>query len=160
MSEIRIEVFKGSYSNQDVYNRVLGYISKKSYLGGYGFYLGSNLTIIDQFKLSEKYSHYRQPQKIWHFAITFDRNWHLNDLLHLATFVSSFFKYNYQVFYGVDYVGQHPHLHFAVNAFSYNPQVPLLNRQNMLDYTTYIQEKLSNAYYPSTVTLQFQGKAD
>lgn len=37
MSDIRIEVFDGDYSNDDVYERVLGYIAQKECICGYGF---------------------------------------------------------------------------------------------------------------------------
>ena len=56
MSDIRIEVFDGDYSNDDVYERVLGYIAQKECVSGYGFTCSPNLSIIEQFKLSEFYS--------------------------------------------------------------------------------------------------------
>ena len=57
MSDIRIETPNGSYNNEDAYNRVIGYISNKTYFGGYGFYYSQNPdnSIIQQFKLSETY---------------------------------------------------------------------------------------------------------
>ena len=55
MSDIRIETPDGSYDNEDAYNRVIGYISNKTYFGGYGFYYSPNpdSSIIQQFKLCE-----------------------------------------------------------------------------------------------------------
>lgn len=35
MSDIRIEALPGEYSNDDAYEKVLGYISNKSYIGGF-----------------------------------------------------------------------------------------------------------------------------
>ena len=45
MSDIRIEVFDGDYSNDDVYERVLGYIAQKECVSGYGFTCSPNLSI-------------------------------------------------------------------------------------------------------------------
>ena len=35
MSDIRIEALKGKYDNDNVYEKLLDYISKKTYIGGY-----------------------------------------------------------------------------------------------------------------------------
>lgn len=158
MSDIRIEVFSGSYSNDDAYNRVLGYIGQKTYLGGYGFSCNSHSTIIKQFQLSEQYSHYKNPQKIWHFIITFSEPWKHYDLLCMGVHVSAVFKDHYQILFGLDTIGQNPHLHFGVNAFSYRPDDPILNHSRMSQYMLGIQEYLKRNYPYHTVTLQFQRK--
>ena len=51
-----------------------------------------------------------------------------------------------------------PHLHFGVNAFSYNPLVPVLDQEKMKEYMLAIQDYLRKSYFPMSVTLQFQGK--
>ena len=84
MSKIRIEVFPGTYDNDDVYNRVLGYIGQKTYLGGYGFFCGPGPTIIEQFQLSEYYSRFQNDQKIWHFVITFSESWKHQQILSIG----------------------------------------------------------------------------
>ena len=50
MSDIRIETSDGFYGNEDAYNNVIGYISKKIYWVGYGFYCGPDISVIEQFK--------------------------------------------------------------------------------------------------------------
>ena len=158
MSDIRIEVFSGDYSNSDAYNRVLGYIGQKAFVFGYGFSLDPNHTIIEQFQQSETYSFYQNPQKIWHFILTFSRRWRLDNLLNLGELISSYFKNDYQVLCGLDTLGQNPHLHFGVNAFSYNPSIPVLDHNRMKACMAHIQKELSLLYYLETITLQFQGK--
>ena len=102
MSDIRIEVFNGDYSNDDVYERVLGYIAQKEYVSGYGFTCSPNLSIIEQFKLSELCSLHKNPQKIWHFCITFACQQDLNWLLPMAVWIAEFFSPGYQILYGLD----------------------------------------------------------
>lgn len=158
MSDIRIEVFPGKYDNDDAYNRVLGYIGQKTYLGGYGFSCGPGPTIIEQFQLSEHYSRFQNAQKIWHFVITFSESWRHQQLLCIGRDISEFFKDSYQVLFGLDTDKKIPHLHFGVNAFSYDPLVPVLGQEKMKEYMLAVQDYLRKAYYPMSVTLQFQGK--
>ena len=75
MSDIRIEALPGEYSNDDAYEKVLGYISNKSYIGGFGFTCNPDISIIQQFQLSQDYSHYSAERKMWHFIITFSTSW-------------------------------------------------------------------------------------
>ena len=158
MSDIRIEVLPGSYDNDDAYNKVLGYIGQKTYLGGYGFSCIPDFTIIEQFQASEEYSRFQNTQKIWHFAITFSESWRHQQLLCIARDVSAFFKDSYQVLFGLDTDKKIPHLHFGVNAFSYDPLVPVLDQEKMKEYMLAVQDYLRKAYYPMSVTLQFQRK--
>lgn len=135
MSDIRIEVFNGSYDNDDVYKKLLRYISNKLYCNGYGFNYDSSLSIIDQFRLSEEYSEYTNDQKMWHFIITFSSNLNHKYLLNMAVEVSSKFAADYQVMFGLDTRisdGRYrPHLHFAVNAFSYHPHTQPLTKDRI-----------------------------
>ena len=178
MSDIRIEVFDGDYSNDDVYERVLGYIAQKECVSGYGFTCNPDLSIIEQFKLSELCSLHKNPQKIWHFCITFACQQDFNWLLPMAVWVAKYFSPGYQVLYGLDMErgghsysptgkyhypsksskGNAPHLHFGVNAFSYHPAASVLTPEIMKDCLKHIQDKLSAMYPNMTVTLQFQGK--
>ena len=178
MSDIRIEVFKGDYSNDNVYEWVLGYIAKKDCIGGYGFTCNPNIPIIEQFKRSEYYSLQENPQKIWHFCITFSWHCDYNWLLQLAVWIAKYFSPGYQVLYGLDTErsggsysptgkyhyssknskGNALHLHFAVNAFSYHPEASVLTPEIMHNCLKRIQENLSQMNPDLTVTLQFQGK--
>lgn len=157
MSEIRIEVFKGDYDNGDAYNRVLGYIAHKTYIGEYGFSCNTELSVVDQFRLSETHSINFSDRKIWHFIITFAEHWNYNSLLWIAINVSNIFAMGYQIFFGLDTDGHSPHLHFGVNAFSYHPDYPILDDERMHKKMSDIQKFLMKKYGMG-VTLQFKGK--
>lgn len=161
MSDVRIEVFNGPYDNDDAYNRVLGYISNKLYCNGYGFSYDRSFSIIEQFRLSEKYSAYQNDRKIWHFAITFASNLGHTYLLNMASEAALMFASDYQAFFGLDTKksnGEYsPHLHFAVNAFSYKPQTEPLTKERMFAYMGALKKLLSSRCI-GEVTLQFMGK--
>lgn len=158
MSDIRIETSDGSYGNEDVYNNVIGYISNKTYWGGYGFYCSPDISVIEQFKASEAYSDHTNDQKIWHFWITFSRRWSENELLNLADHIAQLFSSEYQIIYGVDMEERNPHLHFGINAFSYHPDHPVLTPEFMHSCLENLQNILRRWYPCETVTLQFRGK--
>lgn len=162
MSDIRIEVFKGDYSNEDAYELVLHYIGGKTYLGGYGFLLNESFPIIQQFQLSEDSSKYCNPdsRKIWHFGITFLCPHDHTELLQLGVQIALEFCADYQVLYGLDTEGHGPHLHLGVNAFSYHPDTPVLTTEKMRAHIVSIQRFLSSQYPGKTVTLQFQKKKE
>ena len=159
MSDIRIEALPGEYSNDDAYEKVLGYISNKSYIGGFGFTCNPDISIIQQFQLSQDYSHYSAERKMWHFIITFSTSWTHQSLLQLASDVPKGFAWNYQIMFGLDTEGR-PHLHFGVNAFSYHPDSPVLSEELMHNYLKQLQDYLQNHYPTMTVTLQFLGKGE
>lgn len=160
MSDIRIEALPGDYSNDDVYENVLGYIGDKSYIGGFGFTYNPDISIIEQFQLSEQYSSGSSSKKIWHFIITFSTSWHHLILLQLATVIARGFASEYQILFGLDTDQGRPHLHFGVNAFSYHPDLPVLSEEKMLNYLTQLQNYLKKIYPAMTVTLQFLGKGE
>lgn len=160
MSDIRIEALSGDYSNDDVYERLLGYISQKSYIGGYGFAYNPDISIIEQFRLSETYSSNSSLRKMWHFIITFSTSWNHQPLLQLADFVAKGFSLEYQVLFGLDTEQGNPHLHFGVNAFSYHPDHSVLSEEIMHDYLKQLQAFLQNHYPAMAVTLQFLGKSE
>ena len=158
MSDIRIEALPGAYVNEDAYDRVLYYIANKSYIGGFGFSCNAELSIINQFRLSEEYSAAYIPdsRKIWHFILTFGTYHKPASLLPLAVNIARAFAPEYQILFGVD--TGNPHLHFGVNAYSYHPDHPVLSEEKMQDYLILLQSYLQNHNPDSTVTLQFLGK--
>lgn len=162
MSDIRIEVFSGDYSNDDVYANVLAYLSEKAYWGGFGFSPNLSICITEQFQLCEYYSNADNPQKLWHFCITFARSREHNALLQMAVWIASTFASNYQIIYALDLERNGktdiPHLHFCVNAFSYHPDYVPLFKELMKQHMEWIQQNLFAQYSPYSVTLQFQGK--
>ena len=155
--DIRIEVPIGDYDTDDAYNNVLGYVSKKACIGGCGFSCNPELSVIEQFRLSETCSQFYQPQKIWHFFITFSQKWDYNQLLKMAVSIADDFSPWHQVLFGLDEKGRNPHLHFAVNAYSYHPDYPVLSEETMKGYMKKIQNFLA-FNYGGKVTLSFQRK--
>lgn len=160
MSDIRIEVTNGYYDTDDSYNKVIGYITNKNLFGGYGFYYSHDISIIEQFKLSEMYSDQKNEQKIWHFFITFSKRWNHMELLELANQIAFSLSPQYQIVYGLDIDKGKPHLHFGINAFSYHPDTTVLTPEYFQGCLVYWQNKLAEWYPHKTVTLQFRGKKE
>ena len=156
MSDIQIIVTEGDYDNNEAYNCVLGYIGQKAYLGGYGFRCIPELSIIEQFKMSENFSKHSGLRKIWHFIITFQKSWNHTPLLEVAVQSAKLFSSDYQVLFALDLEGAAPHLHFGVNAFSYHPDIPILSEEIMDCYLKHIQNLLSQQYPNMTVTLLYK----
>lgn len=158
MSDIRLEVLPGTYSNDDAYDKVLSYIFMKDSISGYGIILNDSLTIVEQYQASEFYSIHSHQQKIWHFIITFSDHPKMPQLFHIANTTALTFVSQYQVLYGIDSTGHSTHLHFGVNAFSYHPEVPALTTDTMKQYMESIRMHLLKEFPHKSVTLQFQGK--
>lgn len=158
MSDIRIEAFKGKYENDDVYEKLLDYIAKMTYIGGYGFSCIPDYPISEQFRMSETCSSDSSARKMWHFIITFSASWNHQLLISLANTISMGFAPEYQILYGIDTEKGNAHLHFGINAFSYHPDHPVLSKETMHGYLTQLQTYLKRYYSPMTVTLQFLRK--
>lgn len=156
MSDIQIIVMEGNYNNSEAYNCVLGYIAQKAYLGGYGFRCTPELSIIDQFEISESLSNHSGFRKIWHFIITFQKSWDHTYLLGIGVQAAKLFSSDYQVLFALDLEGAEPHLHFGVNAFSYHPNAPILSEEIMDNYLKQIQNLLSEQYPDMTITLLYK----
>ena len=92
MSDICIEILAGPYEDFNTYHRLLNYIGQKTYVGGYGFYLDPNITIVEQFQLSEACSQHKSLRKMWHFAIIFPHHWKHEELLYIGNNISEIFK--------------------------------------------------------------------
>lgn len=160
MSDIRIEIFKGDYDNDDAYENILNYIAQKSYIGGYGFSCIPDYPISEQFRMSETCSSGSSSRKMWHFIITFSTRWSIQSLLQLGTIISTGFSFNYQILFCIDTEPGNPHLHFGVNAFSYHPDTPVMSEKLMREYVRQLQQFLQQTYPHLTVTIQFMGKGE
>ncbi len=158
MSDICIEILAGPYEDFNTYHRLLNYIGQKTYVGGYGFYLDPNITIVEQFQLSEACSQHKSLRKMWHFAIIFPHHWKHEELLYIGNNISEIFKNDYQVLFGLDTEEENPHLHFGINAFSYNPCFSPLTRCKMEEYMSMVQSYFHANYPTLNVDLLFQGK--
>lgn len=159
---MQIISFEGDYNNEDAYNRVLGYIAQKKYIGGFGFSCTPELSIVKWFQLSEFYSNYSntKKRKIWHFTITFQKEWDNHSLISMAVWVSGIFREKYQSLWGVDYSpGTTPHLHFGINAFSYHPDIPPLSETEMHGLLENLLRHLQQLYPSKTVSLIFKERS-
>lgn len=158
MSDLQIINFERNYDNEDAYNRVLGYIAQKKYIGGFGFSCMPEISVVEWFRLSEFYSNYPCSRKIWHFAITFQKEWDSCSLISMAVWVCGIFREKYQSLWGVDYSQGTPHLHFAINAFSYHPDIPPLSEMEMHRWLGDLKGHLQQLYPNKTISLIFKEK--
>ena len=162
MSDIQIIYFEGDYNNEDVYSRVLEYIAQKKYIGGFGFSCMPELSVVEWFQLSEFYSNSSGfgKRKIWHFIITFQKEWDSRSLISMAVWVSVIFREKYQSLWGVDYSPGTPHLHFGINAFSYHPDIPPLSETEMHGWLEDLRGRLQQLYPDKTVSLIFKERSN
>ena len=144
MSNVRLKVFPGTYANEQSYENVINYITAKALWGGYGFFPYNPQDIIVAFEKSRDYSLQSEERQLWHFTITFSQKLDMHYLYQLANEIAFEFANNYQIVFAVDTAGC-PHLHFAVNAFSYHPNTCTLSPDMMKHIACHILEKLHNS---------------
>ncbi len=155
MKESLIIIQSGDYSNDDAYERVLTYVSKKNYVGGYGMQLPPNReNAIKAFYWAEQNSNYENSRYIWHFAISLPKKTDNYEFLQFGDKIAMLFAYNYQVLYSLDLEKTHPHIHFAVNAYSYHPDHPLLSEDIFDEYMAVCLNMLQHTYpdYKARIT--------
>ena len=72
----------------------------------------------------------KKIQNIWHFCISSRFSQAINiSLWDLQIKIAQIFKDHFQIMYAYDgKKTNHPHIHFAVNAYSYYPTVPALTK--------------------------------
>ena len=148
MNKSMIIIYPGSYDNTDAYESVLTYVSKKDYVFGYAIPQPlSRDSLIVSYRLAEEKSNYVGSRYIYHFTISIPSKNHLKHLLELADNIAITFGHHYQVTYSLDLETDHPHVHFAVNAYSYQPTYPYLT-EGVFDI--YIQDscRLLQSYFP------------
>ena len=158
MSSIRLQIFPGTYDNDSAYEYVLTYIHAKYLTGGYGYYPLDIESIIHDFEKSKSHSSYKQERNIWHFAITFSPEYnHYPDFffMNLAHQVALIYCKNYQIYYSLDKDTDNPHIHFAVNAYSYHPQVEPLSNQKMEQLFHYTHSILNHIFPKTKVILSY-----
>lgn len=159
MSDIRIKIFEGSYSNEDAYVNVLNYIMNKYSWGGYGFWPYDPETIITAFEESKSHSAQHTLRNLWHFTITFSSTLDLQRLYTHANEIALLFVSKYQVLFAVDIEGR-PHLHFAVNSYSYYPNIPVLSDTGMESYIKQILYYFHQIYPKRKTTFYFKKEAN
>lgn len=153
MKNSLITLYPGSYSNYDAYDNVLAYVLKKKYPCGYAIPIPiENNSIISAFRYIEENSNYQVERYIWHFTISLPETSDLTKFMSVADNIAMLFGYNYQVIYSLDVEKRHPHIHFAVNNYSYHSEVPPLSDNQ---FESYINQGLDilKGYYP-----QYQAK--
>ena len=122
MSKSLIIIQPGDYANEDAYESVLTYLSKKAYVGGYAITIPpTRETLISDFRRVESASNYQTARYIWHFVISLPEKVNYKTLLQMGDQIAMYMAYQYQVVYALDLETGHPHLHFAVNTYSYQP---------------------------------------
>lgn len=159
-TNIRLKVCRGSYDNDDAYENVLNYLMAKQFWAGYGFPSYEPCTVIESFRKSKSYSNHTSDRNIWHFVITFDRQWNPNVLYILANIITYHFSSQYQIVFAVDTESKtsshtkkkslNTHLHFAVNNYSYHPDTPTLTPEIMREYCisilAYLKQHIPGAH--------------
>lgn len=141
MSEVRLKIFSGTYDNEMAYENVINYVTAKALWGGYGFFPYNSENIISTFEKTRYLSLQSGERQLWHFTITFSQKIDIHYLYRLANDISLEFADKYQIIFAVD-TQRCPHLHFAVNAFSYYPEVHILSPRVMKDMCCNILSKL------------------
>lgn len=158
MSSIRLQIINGTYDNNSAYANVLTYISKKHLTGGYGYYPLDINSVIFDFEQSKCCSQFESPRNLWHFILTFSPEYnHLPDyfFMGLANQIAFVFCRDYQVYYGLDKDTDNPHIHFAVNAYSYHPDTELLSDLKMEHISHYILSELQRIFPNVNVRLAY-----
>ena len=99
-----------------------------------------------------------EDQNIWHFCISsrfFSSNKYFS--LGLANQIAQIFKDHFQIMYAYDgKKTNHPHIHFAVNAYSYYPTVPALTKARFTSYLEKVKLLLRNEYPNTEVQILFK----
>lgn len=166
MSEIRIEVTNGTYENEDAYSNLISYITNqeyilsKHYFGGYGIFPQLPDIAINQFYESKTNSNFKSERNIWHFFISYSTIQNANIIMQHALNISSLFAPNYQIFYALHEHQQRPHVHFAVNNFSYHPYMATLDVTTLKTYLNQVLHYLQENTSCNDISLQFQGKKE
>ena len=161
MSNIRIEIVPGSFTNENAYENLINYISKpKAIIGGCGIYPFTSEAAINQFYLTKLYSLVSSPDEryLWHFFVSFENAVDLQFLRIIATSICISFSDNYQSFFGIHLDTDHQHIHFAINAYSFHPYAEKLTEPLLQEYMQNIISYLSNQFNTSNITLQFGRK--
>lgn len=155
-----IKIPSGTYTNSDVYERVLTYVVKKNYIGGYLLQFPfTRDSIINQFYSCEINSiHFVEP-KIRHFVVSVSNIRSHNTLLLLAEQIASVFCPHYQVLYSLDLKTGHYHLHFAVNNYHFHPSGEPLSDFLFQQYLTQISDILYR-HFPSHIVEIIQSTED
>ena len=157
MKESFIIIQPGDYANTDAYECVLTYVSKKDYVGGYAIPLPPTRdNLITAFYKAEKASNYQNSRYIWHFVISLPEKVDYKKMLHMSDHIAMQMAYQYQVVYALDLQKSHPHIHFAVNAYSYHPDQPLLSEDLFEKYIAIARDILQNTFpaYRAKVTIR------
>lgn len=75
----------------------------------------------------------------------------------LANQIAQIFKDHFQIMYAYDgKKTNHPHIHFAVNAYSYYPTVPALTKARFTSYLEKVKLLLRNEYPNTEVQILFK----
>lgn len=151
MNNIQIIFPIGEYSNGDAYEAILTYVTSKLYPSGYGIPIPvTRDNSIIYFYKAQANSNQQSARYLWHFTINFkEKRKDLTQIMLMGQQIAYLFSSAYQVVYGLDLGTDHTHLHFAVNAYSYHPDAPVLSNELMEVYVQQMEQiiKFNYPYY-------------
>ena len=157
MKNSLIIIQPGDYANSDAYDAVLTYVTKKDYVGGYAIPLPPTKdSLISAFRSAEENSDYQNSRYLWHFVISVPEKVNYKLYLQMADEIAMRFAYQYQVVYALDLQTSHPHIHFAVNAYSYDPNQSPLSEDYFNQYMQMALIILQNTFpmYKAKLTIR------
>ena len=132
MAKIIIKIPKGTYSNADAINKLIGYIATDNHqlalIGGFGFFPITADSAIEEFnKIDSKMSKYSScSKKVYHLIMALDNTFRMSQAVMFANYIASTYASNgFFVFYGIHdpmNTKEHRgvHIHFCIQYYSYN----------------------------------------
>lgn len=156
MSNIRIEVMSGDYKNLDAFYNVIHYLYIKPIFGGYGFFCNSVKTIENQFLDCVKCSDENAEKELWHFSISSHAFSDPQETFRLGHEISKIIKDHYQVIFAYDNEHGNPHLHFAINSYSYLTNHLVLSQNIFSEFLNQIHSLLHNLYPDLPIITDFK----
>lgn len=156
MLDIRIKIIPGNYTNLDAFYNVINYISSKDIIGGYGFWGNSPKSVAEQFLNCVKYSCEVVNKELWHFVISSHAFSNPYETFRLGNEIAKIIKDHYQIIFAYDNETRNPHLHFAVNSYSYLPNHPVLTQEIFSEFLNQVKILLYKIYPSLPVHIDFK----
>lgn len=135
-------IFHGDYLNNDAVKNVINYICRPTdaIFNMYGIRGCTPEKAVEDIRSIYEYCGYPSEALIHHFCITFQSNKNKEYLFWFADRIASLFSQKYQIVFSLHPLEKHSgyHIHFAVAAVSYLPDVPELNSAELEKYYSQI----------------------
>lgn len=131
-------VFNGGYLNNDAVENVISYICRPAgaLFNMYGIRGCTPEKAAAEFRNTYEYYGFPSEGLIRHFCITFRSNKNKEYLFQFANEIASLFSRKYQIVFSLHPLEKHDgyHIHFAVAAVSYLPDIPELDSAELEKY--------------------------